>query len=180
MKELRILFIGNSHTYKHDLPERVAELARSAGYTCEVTMLAHGGWYLASHVKEQQTRFNIAYGHYDYVVLQEHSHPFDHVEDYFEAVRTLSAMAKEAGSKVVVYGTWARRDDEAAQEYMNQVNRQLASEVGAILAPVGESWWEYLRNRPDIDLYEEDGAHASAAGIRFAAKTIWAAIEADA
>jgi len=179
MRNLRILFIGNSHTYKHDLPERVAELARSEGYTCEVTMLAHGGWYLASHVKEPQTRFNIAFGHYDYVVLQEHSHPFDHVEDYFEAVKTLSSWAKETGSGVLIYGTWARRDEEPAQEYMNQVNRKLASEVGAILAPVGESWWAYRRSWPDIELYEEDGAHASEAGIALAAKIIWTAIEAD-
>lgn len=178
-KNIRILFIGNSHTYKHDLPAFVATMAKEEGYSCEVTMLAHGGWYLASHVKEPQTRFNIAFGHYDYVVLQEHSHPFDHVEDYFEAAGTLASMAQAVGTKVVIYGTWARKNDEEAQEYMNQVNRELASKIGAILAPVGERWWSYVHSWPDIDMYEEDGAHASAAGIEYAAKIIWTTIESD-
>ena len=38
--------IGNSHTYFNDMPAMVAEKARKAGFDCEVTMIAHGGWYL--------------------------------------------------------------------------------------------------------------------------------------
>lgn len=42
MKKLRILFIGNSHTYYNDMPNMVAEKSRKEGYDCEVTMIAHG------------------------------------------------------------------------------------------------------------------------------------------
>lgn len=70
-KKLRILFIGNSHTYFNDMPEMVAERFRKTKYDCEVTMIAHGGWFLEQHVNEPDVRFNILYGHYDYVVLQE-------------------------------------------------------------------------------------------------------------
>ena len=65
-KKLRILFIGNSHTYMNDMPEMVAMRFRNHGYDCEVTMIAHGGWYLKQHVEEPDVRFNILYGHYDY------------------------------------------------------------------------------------------------------------------
>ena len=84
-KKVKILFIGNSHTYYHDLPAWVALMAKEEGYECDVTMLAHGGWYLHQHVEEPDVRFNIKFGHYDYVVLQEHSHPFDDVPGYIEA-----------------------------------------------------------------------------------------------
>ena len=77
MKHLRILFIGNSHTYVNGVPALVRDLAASDGYEVDVTMIAHGGWYLWQHVQEPDVPFNIKYGHYDYVVLQEHSHPFD-------------------------------------------------------------------------------------------------------
>ena len=50
-RTLRILFIGNSHTYFNDMPAMVAEKARKAGFDCEVTMIAHGGWYLEQHVQ---------------------------------------------------------------------------------------------------------------------------------
>ena len=66
-RHLRVLFIGNSHTYYHGLPEWFARMASVDGYECNVTMLAHPGWYLHQHVKEPEVRFNIEYGHYDYV-----------------------------------------------------------------------------------------------------------------
>ena len=142
-KKIKILFIGNSHTYYHDLPAWVALMAKEEGYECDVTMLAHGGWYLHQHVEEPDVRFNIKFGHYDYVVLQEHSHPFDDVPGYIEAATTLASWIREAGSTPVIYGTWAMT-----------------------------SW-------PDIEMYDEDGAHASEHGIEFAAKIIWSTIETD-
>ena len=89
-KHLRILFIGNSHTYFHDMPAMVSDLAEKEGFSCDVTMIAHGGWFLAQHVKEPDVQFNIKYGKYDYVVLQEHSHPFGPEEKFYEAVHTLN------------------------------------------------------------------------------------------
>ena len=46
-RTLRILFIGNSHTYCNDMPLMVRRRAADEGYDCQVTMLAHPGWYLA-------------------------------------------------------------------------------------------------------------------------------------
>ena len=111
-RTLRILFIGNSHTYFNDMPAMVAEKARKAGFDCEVTMIAHGGWYLEQHVQEPDVRFNILYGHYDYVVLQEFSHPFGPEEKFFGAVRTLNQWIREAKSKPVIYMTWARKEEQ--------------------------------------------------------------------
>jgi len=75
-KDLSILFIGNSHTYFNDMPLMVKDRADDDGFNCRVTMLAHPGWFLSQHVEEPEVRFNILYGEYDYVVLQEHAHPF--------------------------------------------------------------------------------------------------------
>ena len=50
MKHLRILFIGNSHTYVNGVPALVRDLAAADGYEVDVTMIAHGGWYLWQHV----------------------------------------------------------------------------------------------------------------------------------
>ena len=62
---------------------------------------------------------------------------------------------------------------------MDHVNRTLVEELNAIYAPVGENWWGYQRFYPQIEMYESDGAHASANGAEFAAKIIWTAIESD-
>jgi len=178
-KKLRILFIGNSHTYFNDMPGMVAARARECGYDCEVTMIAHGGWFLAQHLDEPDVRFNIFYGHYDYVVLQEHSHPFGPEDVFFDAVRKLNAWIRETGSKPVIYMTWAKKDEEYNQQRMIDAHRQIAEEVGALLAPVGENWWPYMKSWPNLEMYYEDGAHASAAGSDFAAKHIWDTIYTD-
>ena len=57
--------------------------------------------------------------------------------------------------------------------------KRVAEAIGALRAPVGEGWWSYKNSWPDLEMYAEDGAHASEAGSDFAAKLIWAAIRRD-
>ena len=45
MKKLRILFIGNSHTYYNDMPSMVVRRFREQGYDCEVTIKQKGDWF---------------------------------------------------------------------------------------------------------------------------------------
>lgn len=175
-KHLRILFIGNSHTYFNDMPAMIADIAKENGFECDVAMLAHGGWYLAQHVQEPDVKFNIIYGHYDYVVLQEHAHPFGPEEKLYEAVRSLNKWIREAGSVPVIYSTWAKKDEEPQQERMNAAHERIAEEIGGILAPVGQSWWTFKKSRPDVEMYYEDGAHASKSGSEYAAGIIWESI----
>ena len=175
-KTVRILFIGNSHTYFNDLPHIVQVLAGEDGYDCQVAMLAHGGWYLAQHAEEPEVRFNIRYGKYDYVVLQEHSHPFGPEEKFFQAVLALNQLIREAGSTPVIYATWARKTEPQEQDRMDAAHARIAEATGALLAPVGKYWWAYQKSWPEAEMYAEDGAHASRAGSEFAAKYIWETI----
>ena len=174
-KDLNILFIGNSHTYFNDMPLMVKRRAEDAGLSCRVTMLARPNWYLSQHVKEPDVRFNILYGKYDYVVLQEHAHPFGPEEDFLDAAVGLNRMIREAGSTPVIYECWAEKDKPENQDHMNKVHRHVAEQIGALLAPVGEHW----RSRPDSEIYADDGRHASPAGSDFAAKHIWETIRMD-
>ena len=62
------------------------------------------------------------------------------------------------------------------QKHMNEVHRQVAAEIGALLAPVGEKWWEEIHRNPSVDLYYEDRRHASVAGSTLAARVIFDAL----
>ena len=178
-KDLSILFIGNSHTYYNDLPRLVRLRAEEEGCSCRVMMLAHPNWFLSQHAEEPEARFNILYGKYDYVVLQEHAHPFPPEEEFLKAAASLNRMIREAGSTPVIYECWAKKDEPDLQEHMNQVHRRIAEKIGALVAPVGENWQSYQHSRPDLEVYDEDGAHASPAGSDFAARMIWETIRTD-
>ena len=176
---LGILFIGNSHTYFNDMPLMVRRRAIEEGYDYHVTMLAHPGWFLAQQMMEPDVRFNILYGRYDYVVLQEHAHPFGPEEKFRDAVVTLNELIRRAGSTPVIYECWAKKDEPEKQAYMNEVHERIAAETGALLAPVGKEWWGYMQSWPELEMYAPDGAHASTAGSDFAAKLIWNEIRND-
>ena len=178
-KELRILFVGNSHTYYNDLPRLVQQKAEEEGYDCQVTMLAHPCWFLAQHAEEPDVRFNILFGNYDYVILQEHAHPFGPAEKFQKAVEELNEMIRSAGSIPVIYECWAEKAHPENQEYMNKVHREIAGDIDALLAPVGEKWWSYQESFPEVEMYNTDGAHASKEGSEFAAGILWDTIRED-
>lgn len=179
MKTVRILFVGNSHTFVNFLPALVMKKAEADGMQVDAVMITHGGWFLAQHVQEPEVQFNIRYGHYDYVVLQEHSHPFAPEKKYTEAAAALCGWIREAGSTPVIYATWSTEAEPQVQAYMNDIHRRTAETNGALLAPVGETWWQYKEAHPDVTMYNEDGQHASPAGSDFAAGIIWETVKGD-
>ena len=63
-------------------------------------------------------------------------------------------------------------DEPELQYHMNVVHRHVAKEIDALIAPVGENWRTYKESRPDPEMYDGDGAHASRTGADFAAKLI--------
>ena len=48
---MKILFIGNSATYVHDIPETLARLATQAGHPLEAKRIVKGGWRLCQHAQ---------------------------------------------------------------------------------------------------------------------------------
>ncbi|MDO4617569.1 MAG: hypothetical protein Q4B03_08975 [Lachnospiraceae bacterium] len=178
-QKVRVLFIGNSHTYYNDMPAMFLELAGEEHYDCEITMLAHGGWHLAQHLQERACRFNILHGHYDYVVLQEHVYPFGPEEEMEEAFWELDELIHDARSQMVIFMPWTGKEQSQEQEQLIRFHRRIARETGALLVPVGEEWWKFRKENPSIELYASDGEHASEYGSWFAAKHIWNVIQQD-
>ncbi|MBP3571287.1 MAG: hypothetical protein J6M42_04950, partial [Clostridia bacterium] len=119
MKTVKILFVGNSHTYNCDIPYRVKLLAAAEGIDCQVAMNAHGGWTLYQHANEPDVPFNLRYGGYDFAIFQEHAHPFDYGGHMMEALPKLMAWAKEGGAYPILYTTWSQKHERHLQEGIN-------------------------------------------------------------
>lgn len=176
---MKTLFIGNSHTFFNDMPGIFQSICREHGIEMHVTMLTKGGMGLDWHMEQEQTRFNIAYGGYDYVVLQHTAHPMGDFDNMRKGAQTLVTWAKEAGSTPVFYQTWAMKGDEGHQPFMSGVYELLGRELGVQVAPVGDMWQQYRLAHPEEELYFTDGQHASPAGSRLAAQVIFETIFPD-
>lgn len=172
-RQMRVLFVGNSHTYFNDMPCLFAEICRYNRVETDVVMLAHGGKGLDFHRKEPEVRFNIRYGGYDAIILQHTAHPMGDLEEMRQAAGQLAEWAVSAGSLPVFYMTWtAKRDGASRQSPMSRAYRRLGEENSCPVAPVGEVWWRFHQLAEKEELYAPDGEHASPLGSLLAAHTI--------
>lgn len=163
---MKVLFVGNSHTYFNDLPELFARFAEcTGGERLEVTMLAYSCRDLAWHRTEYfSLRFNLMYGNYDYCVLQQAAHPYPPVESTMRFGREIIALCHHCGTVPVVFMTWAEKRFPEHQQIMIDTCEALARENNALLAPVGTVWKKLRETQPEIELYYQDGEHAGPYG----------------
>lgn len=163
---MKVLFIGNSHTFFHDMPETFADIAEAiAGERPEVTMLAYGGRSLLWHSQEYfAVRFNLLYGGYDWCVIQQQAHPFPGYEETAAGLKPIAEMCESSGTKALLYMPWAEKRFPENQEKIRSAFEKLSAEFGLPVAPVGLVWKEFLSSHPELDLFYTDGEHASPVG----------------
>lgn len=177
--ELKVLFIGNSHTYLHKMPWIVAGLCRAEHRGCSifVEQRTENGAGFKSHWKDRETRERIASRPWDAVVLQDRSGgPIEELEVFHEYARHLVDEVKKQGADPVFYMTWAHRDRPGQQDRITEAYREAARVLNAGLAPVGTAWERVQMEKPDLDLYHADGRHAGPAGAYLAACVLYATL----
>ena len=177
--KLKILFLGNSHTYFHDLPQ-IFKMLAEAGQDIEVEarLLALPGvpwsWHLSQEV---MLRYEFLYGGYDYVVMQQASHrPFPPAEETLADGKKIIARARQCGIRPILCMSWAERRAPQHQQVMFDVLEQLAAEENVPLEPTGYLFQKVAREYPDIDLHFLDGEHCSPYGSYLRALGVYGVI----
>lgn len=169
---MKLLFIGNSHTYYHSMPATVAHLLEATGVKTHVTMLSEGGRGLSYHASSPNTIFNIRHGGYDAVIAQERATGFDPVS-FKESAKALKDLAEAAGAKFYLYMPWTGRDNRGAQRAMTDAYHDFCRQQGCLFAPAGEVFSRILLTEEPALLYKEDGNHATTVGSYLAALSVF-------
>ena len=168
---MKVLFIGNSHTYVHYVPARVAYFCAQQGKPIEAVMLTHPGMGLDWHLKQEMTYYNLTCGDYDAVVFQHVAHPFPGKEALLEAGTAIAAVTPEKTEKYL-YMTWSEKKNPEGQAVMTESYEELAEKIGAKICPVGPNWWAAQKLHPEEEFYYTDGEHSSVLGASFSAAVI--------
>ena len=169
---MRILFIGNSHSYFNDMPYQFAFLMRSVGKPVEVTMLSRGGQTVEGHIQNEQTRFNVLYGSFDYVILQENTTKFPDGETHTKNAAVVKGWCDKAGAKMGLYMNFESPYDTPKLEYLREGILYAADMLQVPVARVGEAFAKAKVEHPNIDLHYTDRHHANAVGSYLIAMTI--------
>ena len=96
----KLLFVGNSFTYYHDLPAMLEKLSCAAGYSIQTAAVTKGGWYLERYADPDNEMYPLLHETHeqrawDMIVLQDQSFsPAGHPERYLAAVRTLCSASQ--------------------------------------------------------------------------------------
>jgi hypothetical protein len=174
---IRILFIGNSFTARHNLPALLAEMAAARDLRVAHDLISVGGASLRTHWNAGRAATAIETGGYEYVVLQEQSTlPVKNAQRMAENVRLFDAAIRRAGAKTVLYMTWARRHTPEAQQAITEAYNTLGDELGAIVVPVGTAWQRCLAVHDQPALHDRDQSHPTLAGSYLAACVFLAAL----
>ena len=175
---MKVLFIGNSHTYFNDMPHLFAGMCEAlTGERTEVTMLAFSNRTLAWHCEEYfSVRFALLYGAYDYCVIQQFGHPIPPIEETEPPLEKLIRLCERVGTKPVLYMTWAKKNEPEKAAEIETIYRTLAKKYDALLVPIAELFEALRADHPEIDLYWIDGSHASPYGDYLIAAAISAVI----
>lgn len=179
-KNLNVLFIGNSFTARNDVPELIAGIAAARGKQLEHRLISAGGASLRMHWNKGLAAKVIATEGYDCVVLQEQSTlPVKNAVRFHENVRLFDEAIRSAGSKMVLYLTWARRNAPESQQKLSDAYRSIGRELGATVVPVGVAWEQFLAKHNAPVLHDKDESHPTLAGSYLAACVFYAALFGD-
>ena len=181
---MKILFIGNSYTYHHDMPTIFANLARENGHDVQVDAVTQGGRKLYANLDPEDeyckqilalTEKNV----YDVLILQEQSFfPLIDGKKFCYAVCELKKLIN--AKRTLLYVTWGRKEgcplleehgwtSEGMTNDLYDVYLLAAELSGAELCPVGKCFARLTKSHPQTDLYEPDLSHPSYNGSCVAA-----------
>lgn len=190
---MNVLFIGNSYTHMHKMPELLGKMATSKGYKVNVEMNAKSNHTFKMHSERPDLYEHIRQKKWDYVVLQgfsrELSYPIEHIDTasipYFNKLVD-SIYANNPCTSILLYMTWgykagfAERPEIDTYEKMSDSIRRGYQYISAIydlpIVPVGDVWRSLRTKDTAINLYEQDMQHPTIHGSYLTASTFYTAI----
>ncbi|MCI8453980.1 MAG: hypothetical protein HFE84_05130 [Lachnospiraceae bacterium] len=179
MEKKRFLFIGNSHTYFNDMPELVRRMCAEAGF-CEAEICMQAlpyATYQAHLEQETSLRFQMVYGNFDFLILQQAAHsPCPSREETLRDARVLLRQARLNHIQPFQLLPWAEERFPEHQEALNSVYCELAGTEGIPLIPAGLVFERARAEKGLPSLYWRDGEHASPWGSYAVAATIYSCI----
>ncbi len=172
---MRVLFVGNSLTAAHALPEIVEAFAAAAGEgRLETRTIAPGGWSLEDHWNGGSARAAVGEGGWDVVVLQQGPSALPESRALLvEYAGRFAGEIRAAGGKPALYAVWPSIDRAFDRDAVRDSYAAAAIRADAMLFPAGEAWRAAWARDAGIPLYGADGLHPTPAGSYLAALVVF-------
>lgn len=192
-QDISVLFIGNSYTFKNDMPYIFQKMAYEVNVNAFVDLSVKGGENLEYHANNPETYEKINSRNWSYVIIQGHSNEFatphsdiDKKSKVYLGRIIDSIRRNNTCTKIILYMTWGYQNGnrnwepidsyEKMQDMIIENYEWMSNVYNTIISPVGVAWQEIRNNHPDINLYYSDKKHPSLYGSYLAASTFFTTI----
>ncbi len=186
---MKFLFIGNSATYVHEIPQTLQRLAGKCGLEFEVSQITPGGCELAMHADistelGRRVFDEIAKG-YDIVFLQENGSCMssdEKREACFNASKKLIKAIRESGAEPIIYvrppcfkDYYGYSTFEQCQRF-DEIFNAIANENDEVELVYVNRAFAYAAKNLNYDLWGNDRMHTSLYGAHLIVCTFFATL----
>lgn len=169
---LRVLFVGNSYIYSHDMPHIVALVAASRGIEIIPGSLTKPNYAIEDHLATNEYQAKLDEG-WDWVILQQgpSSLPANRENLRVWSLRA-ALMARSRGIKVALMSAWP-----ALPNSHTWIDAELSYHLAGIASqscvlPVATAWRIAMQADPALRLHDQDELHPVRQGTLLAALVI--------
>ena len=173
IRDISILFIGNSLTYTNKLPHLVQKKLKLNGIKAAVQSESLPDYALSDHWKDGNIQREILTGTYDYVIIQQGPSSQEEGKNILmEYGKKIAGLCESKGSHLGFFMVWPSMAHYHTFEGVISNYRVAAKINKAILFPVGEVWKTHFEKTQNFDYYGPDKFHPSKKGSEVAADVI--------
>lgn len=176
----KILFVGNSKTYVHDIPSKFSSIASSKGYSVSVDSVTQGGKtlsYLASNYKSKITSTT-----YDCVIMQEQTDAYANGgSTYSNGISTIRQLVSSKNNNVKTYvrALWILNNSSSSElNKAYQATEKYAADSSSGVIYDGKAFESSRKQYSNIKLFQDE-RHQSEAGAYLSALVIYKTLSND-
>ena len=162
--DISVLYFGNSHTGFHDVPGLVGKMIRFKHPKKKYFHHFRSVGFLEDAARNPGLQKEIEDHPWKFVVLQAQKISVSNRRYSQKDGIDLAKAAKARGAQALFFSEWGRRDVPKDGVVQESIYQEMADAAGVRVAPVGRAWDIALAERPELQLYAEDGNHETAVG----------------
>ena len=172
--EIKLLFMGNSHTGVNNVPGLVAQMVRAARPSRTVASVEAPDWlFLGDRATDSASLQLLHERAWTFVVLQAQEYSSSGQFTYpTTGAESLVRMTNEEVHAVpILFPEWPRRGINETQRIYS-LHVSIAQKQPACVAPIPQAFDVAITRTPDIPLWADDGNHSSLQGAFLASLVI--------
>jgi thiol-disulfide isomerase/thioredoxin/uncharacterized RDD family membrane protein YckC len=191
----RVLFLGNSHTYTHQIPRMLSQMVPEGQEPIWFQSRAAPNTTINWFWQRDDILRLITREKREFIVLQpDHLEPVQDPEKFRQQVRKFESLSVHNGAQLLVWAPWARDaktdtdnvhkktwtggTEESLTERLNQSVEDATDR--SISCPIGKAWLAVRQETPEIVLHSpKDGNQATLSGAYLTALTLYGCLYRD-